>query len=237
MARRAMGVEDKQARRAAILEAARELFTAGDGGLPTAAEVAAATGLAKGTVYLYFTTKEEIFATVLVEVWAPVMEMVERIFLARGGRRWDKVRAFLRAFVEHLDRHPELLRLDALGPGVIEKNMTAEALLRYKRDFTGRLVTAAGAIDRSLQLEEGRGVQLLVRSYAMTRGLWQTAQHDPASAAIELAPALMLTPAMYFEELEEALTEYWRGALDLRGSGEEHKRRVSTAPSLKESLI
>ena len=214
MAQRAVGTEDKQARRVAILAAARGLFAAGDGGLPTAAEVAAKAGLAKGTVYLYFTTKEEIFATVLAEGWTPVMEMVERIFLARKGRRSDKVRAFLRAFVEHLEGHPELLRLDALGSGVLEKNMTAEALLKYKRDFTGRLVTAAGAMDRSLKLEEGRGVQLLVRTYAMTRGLWQTAQHDPASAAIELAPALMLTPEMYLRELEEALTEYWRGALE-----------------------
>ena len=36
MARRAMATEEKQARRVAILQAARELFTAGDGGLPTA---------------------------------------------------------------------------------------------------------------------------------------------------------------------------------------------------------
>ena len=176
-------------------------------------QVAAATGLAKGTVYLYFTTKEEIFATLLVEGWAPVMEMVEQIFQARKGRRSDKVKALLNAFVEHLDRHPELLRLDALGSGVLEKNMTPEALLQFKRGFTGRLTKAASAIDRSLGLEEGRGVQLLMRTYAMTRGLWQSAQHDPATLTIGIAPALMLTPDLYLRELKEALTEYWRGAL------------------------
>ena len=213
MARRAMAAEEKQARRVAILQAARELFTAGDGGLPTASQVAAATGLAKGTVYLYFTTKEEIFATLLVEGWAPVMEMVDQIFQARKGRRSDKVKALLNAFVEHLDRHPELLRLDALGSGVLEKNMTPEALLQFKRGFTGRLTKAASAIDRSLGLEEGRGVQLLMRTYAMTRGLWQSAQHDPATLTIGIAPALMLTPDLYLRELKEALTEYWRGAL------------------------
>ena len=213
MARRAMATEEKQARRIAILKAARELFTAGDGDLPTASDVALATGLAKGTVYLYFTTKEEIFATLLVEGWTPVMELVEQIFQARKGRRSEKVRAFLRAFVEHLERHPELLRLDALGSGVLEKNMTPEALLRYKQDFTGRLSTAADAVDRSLKLEAGRGVQLLMRTYALTRGLWQSAQHDSKTLTIGIDPALMLTPEAYLSELEEALTEYWRGAL------------------------
>ena len=213
MARRAMATEEKQARRIAILKAARELFTAGDGDLPTASDVALATGLAKGTVYLYFTTKEEIFATLLVEGWTPVMELVEQIFQARKGRRSEKVRAFLRAFVEHLERHPELLRLDALGSGVLEKNMTPEALLRYKQDFTGRLSTAADAVDRSLKLEAGRGIQLLMRTYALTRGLWQSAQHDPKTLTIGIDPALMLTHEAYLSELEEALTEYWRGAL------------------------
>ena len=213
MARRAMATEDKQARRVAILAAAQELFTAGDGGLPTASQVAAATGLAKGTVYLYFTTKEEIFATLLVEGWAPVMEMVQRVFDARTGRRSEKVRALLRGFVEHLDDHPELLRLDALGSAVLEKNMTAAALLQFKRDFTARLSTAGSAIDRSLGLVEGRGVQLLMRTYALTRGLWQSAQHEPSTLTIGIAPALMLTPDLYLRELEEALTEYWRGAL------------------------
>ncbi len=213
MARRAMASEDKQARRVAILNAAQELFTAGDGQLPTASDVAVATGLAKGTVYLYFKTKEEIFATLLVEGWTPVMEMVQRVFAARKGRRADKVRAMLQGVVDHLDGHPELLRLDALGSVVLEKNMTEEALLQFKRDFTARLSMAGDAIDRSLNLEEGRGVQLLMRTYALTRGLWQSAQHDPKSLTIGIAPALMLTPEVYLRELDEALTEYWRGAL------------------------
>ncbi len=213
MAQRALATEDKQARQAAILSAARDLFNEGDGGLPTASQVAAASGLAKGTVYLYFQTKEEIFANLLLEGWIPVMGAVESIFRATKGRRSDKIQAFIEGLVDHLDGHPELLRLDSLGPGVLEKNMTPEALRAYKLEFTGHLLQAGGCIDKALHLEEGRGVQILMRTYALARGLWQSAQHDEQGLSVGVAPALMLTPDAYLEELREALTEYWRGAL------------------------
>ena len=155
MARRAIGSEEKQARRAAILRAARELFSGDAGSLPTAAEIAAATGLAKGTLYLYFQTKEEIFATLLLEGWRSALEAAHSIFQPTQGERAEKVAAFIAGLVGHLEHHPELLRLDALGSGVLEQNMTPDALRRFKQDFTGHLVRAGSSIDRSLHLPGG----------------------------------------------------------------------------------
>lgn len=213
MAQRALATEDKQARRSAILSAARHLFNAGTGELPTASQIATASGLAKGTLYLYFQTKEEIFANLLLEGWIPAMDAADRVFQATEGTRSDKVQAFIDNLIHHLDSHPGLLRLDSLGPGVLEKNMTPEALRAYKLIFTGHLLQAGSCIDRVLVLNQGRGVQILMRTYALARGLWQSAQHDEQSLTMGVAPALMLTPDAYLQELREALTEYWRGAL------------------------
>ena len=213
VAKRALGQEDKQARRIEILDAARKLFNAGDGSLPTASEVATAACLAKGTVYLYFRTKEEIFATLLLESWKPVMSDVSVVFDARGGSRSDKINKFLTRFVDHLRRHPELLRLDALGSGVLEKNMDPEALMKYKLDLTTDLVRAGDSIDRALRLPAGRGVQVLVRTHALARGLWQGAQHKESDAMVSVPPELTLTPTGFMEEVSSALHEYWRGAL------------------------
>ena len=213
MVGRAVDSEKKQARRAAILRAARDLFRGGDGDLPTASAIAAATGLAKGTVYLYFETKEEIFARLLLEGWTPVMDAVVTGFDSTTRDRAERVRDFIAGLVAHLQRHPELLRLDALGSAVLEKKMTPEALRRFKEDFTGHLVRAGSSIDGSLALPKGRGVQILMRSYALTRGLWQSAQHDEKARTLEIAPSLLLTPERFPHELTEALTEYWRGAL------------------------
>ncbi len=125
----------------------------------------------------------------------------------------EQVAAFIASVVDYLALHPELLRLDSLGFGVLEKNMTTEALFAYKRDFTEHLRQAGSRIDEGLQLEEGRGVKILMRTYALARGLWQSTQHDKETLKLDLAPGLMLTPDVFSEELREALTEYWWGAL------------------------
>jgi TetR/AcrR family transcriptional regulator len=213
MTRRAVDADDRLERRSSILEAARSLFLEGDGELPIAEEVATRAGLAKGTVYLYFKTKEEIFAQILLEGWTPIMRAAHTTFSTRTGPRSKKVQAYIALAVEHLTRNPELLHLDALSAGVIEKNMTPKALHDYKGQFHEHLVEAGACIDEALRLDSGRGVVILTRMYALTRGLWQIAQNEESiCAAATVSPAKM-TLAQFPKELTEALTEYWRGAL------------------------
>lgn len=209
MARRAYAAEDKDARRQAILKAAGDLFVAGDGELPSVAQVAIAAGLAKGTVYLYFRTKGAIFASILQDGWGEVIVELERTFRPADGTRADKVVAFLSSYVGYVERHPELLRLDSLGHGVLERNLEAETLLAFKRTLLDRLTAGATVLEGALGLSPGRGLQLLTRTYAMTRGLWQSFDHSQHSAGQPLKPLC----GGFSTELLDALSEYWRGAL------------------------
>lgn len=227
MVRHALASEDKQIRREAILQAARALFVVGDGGLPAAAQIASAAGLAKGTVYLYFRTKEEIFAALLLAGWGALLDEVAASIVGAKGRRADKVAAFLATYGDHLDRHPELLRLDTLGPGVLERNLSAVKLRDFKLALMGRLTGVGAVIDDALRLDDGRGLRLLLRTYAMTRGLWQSSQGYEDSALLEAVPALVPLHPDFATELREALTEYWRGAL----MG--HDRDLSTAGNFR----
>lgn len=211
----AHALEDKAARRAAILQAASVLFAAGEGHLPTAAEIASAAGLAKGTVYLYFRTKEEIFAALLLEGWVAVMQESAALFKKKKGTRAIKVNAFLTALVAYLEDHPKLLHLDALGYGVLERNMSRDTLTAHKAEYMIHLEKTGNVIDAALRTAEGRGLELLMRTYALTRGLWQSYQHKE-----ETLLAGVIVPHKFVEkpfgiELREALTEYWRGALSV----------------------
>ncbi len=213
MVRHAIGTEDKQARRDAILGAASALFVAGDGTLPGAAQIAAAAGLAKGTVYLYFRTKEEIFIALLLHDLDVLLGDIAGTFRTTKGRRADKVAAFLAAYAGHLRRNPALLRLDALGYGVLERNLDPAKLRAFKLAFAGRLVETGTAIEEALRLPGGRGVPLLMRSFALTRGLWQSSHAHAGPAVLEAEAALAPLFPDFDAELVEALTEYWRGAL------------------------
>ena len=210
MAQRAFAPEDKQQRRAAILLAAAALFGAGADSLPSAASIAARAGLAKGTLYLYFETKEDIFTALLMEGWGTVMDGM-LLALRNSGSRRVKVQGLLEAYTAHLQQHPELLRLDALSRSILEKNYGSEALCAWKLALTKRFISLGTVADRVLHLPEGRGLQLLMRTYALTRGLWQSS--DEANVEYASDPAFSPLYGSFHGNLREALEEYWRGAL------------------------
>ena len=214
MAERAYGSDDKAARRRVILRAAAELFSTGAGELPTVAEIAVRAGLAKGTTYLYFRTKEAIFSTVLLEGWGEVFDLADEVFGAASGKQSALTTDFLARLSSHLERCPELLRLDALGHAVLKARLPPEERRALAAAYDDRLTRSGAALDRALALPLGRGERLLARTYALIRGLWQSfdeAQADRLSVGITFS-----------SELGEALDEYWRGALG-RKLGAPHK--------------
>jgi AcrR family transcriptional regulator len=204
MARRAYASEDKQARRRVILAAAAELFER-TRELPSVAEVAAAAGLAKGTVYLYFRTKGAIFADILLEGWGVVIDQLGAAFSSADDSQAAKMATFLGGFVRYVDANPTLLRLDAIVQGLLERDLEPEEIAAFKEALHGRINRGGAVVDQALGLPPGRGVQLLVRSHALTRGLWGYFDGPGADAAFGLSA--------FAEDLSQALTEYWRGAL------------------------
>ncbi len=77
------------------------------------------------------------------------------------------------AYVGRIVRHPELLRLDGLSYGVLQKNLTPSKLRELKGAFAARLAETGRVIEQNVRLSEGSGVRLLMRNFAFMRGLWQ----------------------------------------------------------------
>ena len=207
--KRAYGREDKEARREVILAAATELFEQGQGELPSVVEIATAAGLAKGTVYLYFRTKETIFATLLLNGWRKVFDLLEQTLSPDTTDKQDTVEAFLHAYVEYLNNHRELLMLDALR-SMVEHNLKEEIRIDLKQTFDGWLNNSGALIDREIGLSPGRGLKILTRTYALTVGLWKA---FGSGRSVEVSAKTSAFYPDFIEELSEALVEYWRGAL------------------------
>jgi AcrR family transcriptional regulator len=204
--KRAYDAADKDQRRKSILDAAALLLQQGGGSLPSAAQIAATSGLAKGTLYIYFRTKEEIFAALLLHLWGPALATLSEEFTRTDRSVPERVEAFVLRFVAYVDERPFLLRLDALAKEGIERNMSQPALTAHKAAALADIERVSAHLEAALELAPGRGFQLLTRTHAMMRGLWQ-AFGDPLPVAQGCAHPAFAT------ELREALTEYWRGAL------------------------
>jgi AcrR family transcriptional regulator len=215
MVRHAHAEGDKRARRDEILGAALALFLDDTRRLPAVAAIAAEAGLAKGTVYLYFRTKEEIFSALLSREWDAVLADVEASFAGHSGDQASIVGRFILNYASFLETHPYFLRLDSLGYGHLETNLPIEEFWLFKQSFTSTLEKAAGTVDKALKLHAGHGVQLLVRSYALTRGLWQTLDYPDRLKGDPRFQEHLLARADFHAELKSALEEYWQGALSL----------------------
>src|SRR4051794_22095326 len=84
-----------ETRRADIISAALRLFAAKGFAATRLDDVAEAAGIAKGTVYLYFETKEELFRDVVRQELVPVLDRFDEAATAHQGPAADLLRLLL----------------------------------------------------------------------------------------------------------------------------------------------
>ena len=213
MVRYAHASEAKEARREAILAAALTLFLDDTRHLPSVAAIAAMAGLAKGTVYLYFDTKEQIFASLLSKEWSAFLATVEQGFAEAAAPKDMIVARFIDSTVSFLTSHPYFMRLDSLGYGQLEASLLPDGFWAFKDAFNAKLFQTGRSIDYALSLDGGKGVQLLLRSYALIKGLFQALDFPDHIRSDERFGKHPLAGVDFGIEMREALAEYWRGAI------------------------
>jgi AcrR family transcriptional regulator len=187
--KRAHHPEAKLARRAWIVDAAAEALETADLDGITVASVASRAGIAKGTVYLYFRTKEELFLAVferLLEGWFDHVDAA-----LAGGQGWLSASALGDLVTDSLARRPLLRRLLGLLGPVLEQNLDDERALRFKWRIAGRLATTGVLLERrTVFLRPGDGPRLLLRLQALAAGLQTLAEPAPPVRRVLRAPGL-----------------------------------------------
>jgi TetR/AcrR family transcriptional regulator len=202
--RRAHSEATRDQKRGDILRAAERLLELG-ATLPTVAGIAQAAGIAKGTVYLYFQSSEEIFAAIVLDGWAAVLAKLEAELASVRSARLaaDLFPGSLAALIEN---NPRLMRLDAALPE-LKTRMSEPARAHFHDGLAARLAAAGTQLETLLELPSGRGIDILTRSHALARGLWQS--FDGRASECDASGG---TSRSFPAELRATLEEYWRGA-------------------------
>lgn len=211
--RRARAPEDKAARRAEILATAARLFDARDGqlGQLTMAALAREAGLAKGTLYLYFQTKEEIFLALVLEELGAWIGALDRALDATGPTSTaEQVAAAVTATLVPRER---LLALLGLLHPVLEQNLPAEVIRSFKEQLALLLAEPAARLERRLPaLAPGGGVRLVLRLHALVVGLQLTTRPPPRVAeVVDACPHLAAMRLDFEQELRGTLAALLRG--------------------------
>ena len=206
---RAIAVADKEERRNAILDATEALFLEHPDRMASVAEVAQAAGLAKGTVYLYFPSKEEMLLSLherqLQHFFAALMRLLDGSGPVGFDETWDVTRA-------NLVRSPGYLALSSRCFGLMDRDVPTEAAVAFKMRVGEALAAAGAGLERHFRgLRGGGGVTLLQHSYGLIVGLWQLMHPiERFGTAMERAELAMFKRD-YERELEQALRALWAG--------------------------
>src|SRR5580765_5485788 len=143
--KRARAPEDKSQRRDAILRAAEGLLERRDALDSCSVELLARkAGLAKGTVYLYFRSREEVLLGVHEKQTHELFDVVERALAAPDATAERVVRTGLR----YLRAHPQFYPLAANCRTMIDSNVSTEAALAFKIAIGNRLQALGTRIER-----------------------------------------------------------------------------------------
>ncbi len=210
MARPPASAEARELRITQLLDAAVMLWLAHPERIPSVAEVAAAAGVAKGTVYLYFKCKEDLLLAVHERNVAAFFDAF--IARAQSTEPWD-FDGVLHVTCKHIVDVPGLLPLATLVAALLHKGATPEYVQQFEERMAERMRIAGTLLHARFDLpDELAGVRFLMRGYALVLGLWQLVGGErPACATLEIIT--MLRPD-YASELEAALRALWHGTLN-----------------------
>lgn len=205
--------EIREERRQQLIEAARRLWEKDATRIPSVLEVAQEAGVGKGTVYLYFKTKEDLLLAVHEH---GVAEFFQALTARAEQDQPMSIEDMLSLMRTHLQEHPTFLPMAMFASGVIDKHVSPEVVQAFDQRMTERLYKAGMLLSRHFPLPAPEaGAQLLMRSYALKLGLWQLL--SSRACANLYGKQLKENQPEYLTELEGAMRVLWRGTFAVGG--------------------
>ena len=169
---RARSDHEKKLKRQTILDAAWEELKTNDGQLPTAMQIAKRAKIAKGTVYVYFKTKEEIYLDLFVnrlKAWSLDAEQImERASLA-------DIVSMSQALAHYPANNPLLLGLGSMLHGILEKNAPFQAVLDMKLQVAEIMINRGQWMHQHLPwLPPRHGAKCMMTIYTLYTSIFQS---------------------------------------------------------------
>ncbi len=206
---RAVAPQDKSERRAAIVRAAAALLQRDPSATFAVEEIARRAGLAKGTVYLYFGSREEVLLAVHAQQAQELFDVVQRALAAADahGRR------VVQDGLKYLRAHPEFYPIAGNCRGMLDTGVSTQAALEFKLAVAQRLEPLGRRIEELYPgLAAGDGVALLTNCYALIVGLWQQADPPLSLRKVMHRPEMAIFRIDFERQLSAALLDLWESA-------------------------
>lgn len=195
MSPRAINEQDKLIKREAILDAAQALWVNNTGCVSKMDELAKKSGMAKGTLYLYFRSKDEVLLALHER---DLSQFFDRLIQRAEQPEAVTIEEFVDIFIRSIGSSPTFLPLSSYCHGLMEKQIPQEAALEFKIKVSRHI----GLTVQALQAHTPFITHLLmIQGYAMAIGLWQLIKPSPLNT-LEKEQGLFLYENPKLAEME-----------------------------------
>lgn len=208
--KRARGAKEKEIRRQSILTSAVKLYQQNPAALPTTSMIGKDAGVAKGTLYLYFRSKEEIFLALLEELHLKWLQTFRRT----GSFDESIMLTLIDNSIGFMEENPLFMQLATMSTSVIEQNVDNKILLTHKNALATAIKESAHSLSQLVDsLSEEDAASLIVRTYAMLLGLWQLSHPSDKINKVLMSPSLQLLKPDFATTARDSLQQLWQATL------------------------
>lgn len=208
--RRARDAHAKSLKRRAILESARGLLATTRHDDVSMSQLARAAGVAKGTLYLYFSTREEVFLELLTDELTDWFAALTQTLEDHPGQMTPEELGH--AMATTLAERSTLLELWVRLHPVLEQNIEPAAATAFRRRLRDRLLPLGELMEaRYAALDPGDGFRVLLWTEALVLGLHQLAAPSAPVAKALGAMDLAMFRVDFAAELARATATMLRG--------------------------
>lgn len=186
--RRARSDDDKDTRRQLLLEVALDEFFERGFAAARMEDIARRAGLSKGTLYLYFSSKEDLFREIIAHLATPNLELIKSmVSMSPGfGEAMDRLAAFAPILIRE-SRLPKLMKV------MIGDSHTFPAIiLEYRQTVLDELLSLfGGLLERAkasgeIDVEAPRLAARIIIGPVALSGLWQAVFARTPNAEVDL---------------------------------------------------
>lgn len=209
---RATQTNEKNQRISAILGSAAALLAQKPYNKITVDEIAKGADIAKGSVYVYFPTKEAVYLTVLKEQFTGWFLYINT-FLHSATGRGAGINEFVNFVTNSLTERPLFLKLATILHSILEENTPEPDILAFKQ-FLLREIHNTGTLleNGTVFTPKGEGARLLINIYILLLGVQLLASPSGAVLSIlEKEPQLASLRFSFEREFSRALQLHIKG--------------------------
>ncbi len=201
--RRAVKDADKALKRQELLQVAAGLFLKKDFAAIAMDDVAEKAKVAKGTLYLYFKTKEELALGVLT---ADTADWLTALYQFIVSQRQVSAEDYIRWFCASLRERPRYMKFIPISALILEKNISKEAARAFKLMVAEHLNRLAPLMQQKLGFATPqRAARFMMQSHALIMGLYPCCFPSPVIESIIVEENLGIFHNDFFEVLEDSL--------------------------------